>query len=678
MDPDDLAAQVVGVAGGAASVLERQALVVLGPVVPGVTRPGAAGGVVVTGTDVEVALVVEGHASTRVAAAVDLGVPLQQVLTGRLVDRLGLEVVGEPRDRPLADPQVPVDRLVRHPVDVDPAVLLELGVGDDAEEAFLVLDQLVTAAAVAHHGERGEQLDLLGLRVPLVDRATAEADLGVVPAGDRAGRAGRPANVEDLAVGGDGQAVRLADLVELTRLVRRGQPLGHIVRRDGRLAVTADQAGRPLDGAAEVALELLVAGVARLGATHAGVERPAAVVVTAPRDRVERAVAVQTRLVEPLLELRDRVDLAERVGRPVHPLVGPLDGERHPLVGRVLAVGEVDLSLLHLGLRRRAGLGAEQPQLGQLGQRLTAVRGDVQLVPQVCRAVLELEFPGLEPLREGLIGPLVQVDPGLPVLRALQRPVLRVTAVVVVGRGQRVVSDHDRLLRPHLGPPGVHAGQPLGVVVAVDQLGLALARRVLPADPDLDDLLGRGDAAGGAGADQVGEPGRVRLCANRIVDADETAAVPDERLERGLLCGVQGHALGGQEHHAAVARQVLGGEDRRVLGHVDAEAARLAQVLDRRRSALDWVVLLCRRTMEHQHVDRGVGGLRRVAVLGVRRVAGFGRRRRGGQRRHSQRQGGTRHHDQCAAPGGWSGLCEEVSLTHRSLLCGGCTTATFG
>src|SRR5699024_5979286 len=111
VDADDLAVQVVGVAGGTPCVLEREALVVGGPVVAGVAV-GTTGGVVVTRADVQVAVVVEGHPAAGVAAAVDLGGPLQQILAGVLVDRVLLRVIGEPRDGALADALVAVDGLV--------------------------------------------------------------------------------------------------------------------------------------------------------------------------------------------------------------------------------------------------------------------------------------------------------------------------------------------------------------------------------------------------------------------------------------------------------------------------------------------------------------------------------------------------------------------------------------
>ncbi|CAM5252151.1 hypothetical protein SALBM217S_08525 [Streptomyces griseoloalbus] len=68
VDAQDLAVEVVGVAGGAARVGEGHALVVGLRVVARVTVAEAAG-VVVTGGDVQVALGVPGHPAARVAAA---------------------------------------------------------------------------------------------------------------------------------------------------------------------------------------------------------------------------------------------------------------------------------------------------------------------------------------------------------------------------------------------------------------------------------------------------------------------------------------------------------------------------------------------------------------------------------------------------------------------------------
>ena len=58
-------------------------------------------------------------------------------------------------------------------------------------------------------------------------------------------RAGGLADVEDGAVRGDGEAVRLADLVELPGLVGRGESLDLVVGGDGGLAVAALDAGGP-------------------------------------------------------------------------------------------------------------------------------------------------------------------------------------------------------------------------------------------------------------------------------------------------------------------------------------------------------------------------------------------------------------------------------------------------
>ncbi len=331
---------------------------------------------------------------------------------------------------------------------------------------------------------------------------------------------------------------------------------------------------------------------------------------------MERAVAVHARVVGPLLDLRDRVDLAHRIGVPAQPLVGPRQGERKSLVRRMPAVEDVHDGLLLLRRGGRRGVGPEQPQLGELDQRLTAVRGDVEPVVRVRRGVLELVFLALEPLGEGLPAALVEIRPGRPVLRALEGPVLRVPAGEVVGRRQRVVRHRDGLVQLALHPRGRRTGQPLGVVVPVEGLVLGLVRRVVPARRALRHLLRDGEGADGTGADQLGEPGRVHLRAGGVTDADEPAAAPDERLEGGELRRVQIHALGGQEHHAAEPGQVVGGEDRRILGLLDGEPVLLAQFPDRRRGRPYRVVLLRGLTAEDQHVDGGLlGG--RGGVLGL-------------------------------------------------------------
>src|SRR5690606_27436258 len=128
----------------------------------------------------------------------------------------------------------------------------------DAEQALLRLHELAAATAVAEDVEHGEERDLAGVRVPLVDAAAAQAHVLRVPRGDRPGGAGAATDVEDRAVVGDGQAVGLADLVERARRVRRRQPLDLVVRADGRLAVGPDDAGGPLEGAEEVAAEAVL------------------------------------------------------------------------------------------------------------------------------------------------------------------------------------------------------------------------------------------------------------------------------------------------------------------------------------------------------------------------------------------------------------------------------------
>ncbi len=307
----------------------------------------------------------------------------------------------------------------------------------------------------------------------------------------------------------------------------------------------------------------------------------------------------------------------------------------------MLTVEDVHDGLLRLRLGGRRGVGPEQPQLGELGQRLTAVRADVEPVVLVRRGVLELVLLGLEPLGEGLPGTPVEIRPGRPVLRALEGPVPGVPAGEVVGRRQRVVCHRDGLVQLALHPRGRRPGQPLGVVVPVEHLVLGLVRRVLRARRALRHLLRDGEGADGTGADQLGEPGRVHLRAGGVTDADEPATAPDERLEGGELRLVQGHALGGQEHHATEAGQVVGGEDRRVLGLLDGEPVLLAQFPDRRRGRPYRVVLLRGLAAEDQHADGDLlGG----------RGGGLGQGRHDGRGRQPEHQDGDRQRCQDAPP----------------------------
>src|SRR5262249_39263027 len=144
---------------------------------------------------------------------------------------------------------------------------------------------------------------LAGGRVVDMDLTLALADVRVVPVGDhgRAVVATAAADVEHPAVLGHDEAVRLADLVGLARLIGLGDALGLVVRVDGGLAVGAGEPGGPQQRAAQMGAEVgLLEGGHR--AAHAGVEGAAAVVVTAPGDRVVRAVGAGARLVAGLAD----------------------------------------------------------------------------------------------------------------------------------------------------------------------------------------------------------------------------------------------------------------------------------------------------------------------------------------------------------------------------------------
>src|SRR5699024_520191 len=124
----------------------------------------------------------------------------------------------------------------------------------------------------------------------------------------------------------EGQPVGLADLVELTLGIRGGEALGRVVPGDGGLAVAAHHAGGPLDRAEQMGAKCVIVVTAGRG-TQPGVERAAAVVVTAPGDRMEGTVSVFAGTVTGLLDLGDGVHPARRVGLPVVPTIGVLERE---------------------------------------------------------------------------------------------------------------------------------------------------------------------------------------------------------------------------------------------------------------------------------------------------------------------------------------------------------------
>src|SRR5699024_2686885 len=135
---------------------------------------------------------------------------------------------------------------------------------------------------------------------------------------------------------------------------------GLVVRADGGLAFGAHHTGGPLNGTEQVAAEVVL--TVTLGrAAHSGVEGPAAVVIPAPRNRMERAIGSLPGVVIPLLDLRNGVHLTDRVGFPVVPLVRTGPVQRQALVRHVLTVDDVDGRLLNgdLHLGRVGGLFGE-------------------------------------------------------------------------------------------------------------------------------------------------------------------------------------------------------------------------------------------------------------------------------------------------------------------------------
>ena len=163
-----------------------------------------------------------------------------------------------------------------------------------------------------------------------------------------------------------------------------------VVQRDlleaalyGRPAVARDVARGPADPTEQELLERRLA-VGLLGVAETRVERAAARVVLAPRDRVvgaHRAV-----LVARLVERRQHVDVAARVGAVVVPLVKAAPAVRQVLGGRMVLVGDLDRRLLlrRVLLEVRADeVAVERPVVLGVGRRVdpdvSATVGDVVL-----------------------------------------------------------------------------------------------------------------------------------------------------------------------------------------------------------------------------------------------------------------------------------------------------------
>lgn len=439
VDPQDLPVEVVGVARGAPRVGEADALVVRLRVVAGVTT-AEAGGVVVTGRDVQVVLRVPRHAAARVAAAVDLHRPAEQHLLRCQVQLAGRGVEGEAGDLTGRHALVAVDLRVRGVVQIHPPVGREVRVQLDAEQPLLDLDQFVAAALVAEDVQRTRQGDLLRLRVVDVDLALALADVRVVPVDDdRDGAVGPAApDVEDPPVGRGHQTVRLADLVVLTRLVGLGQALGGVVGGDRRLAVGLRGPVRPGEGAAQMVAEVGLREAVRRAA-HGRVEGPAAVVVAAPGDRVVPAVGARARLVRQLPYARHGVHVTGRVLRPVQPLVGALPLQRQALGGRVDPIADLDGRPLHRSRAVRRGTRSDQsgePVRVRLGPRRVM---DAEETAAGLHVGLQARFL----LRVEDVAPAGQEDDGVERAEPL-----------AVGEDLRVGRGHGR------EPAGLRAAQP--------------------------------------------------------------------------------------------------------------------------------------------------------------------------------------------------------------------------
>ncbi len=120
------------------------------------------------------------------------------------------------------------------------------------------------------------------------------------------------------------------------------------------------------------------------------------------------------------------------------------------------------------------------------------------------------------------------------------------------------------------------------------------------------DLLDRG-VGGEPGTHELTVVRPVVLGVGRRVDADVAAARGDVGLEGGLLGGVQHVAGGAQEDHGLVLCQVGRGERGGVLGGVDGEVVRRAEVPDGLDADGDRVVPEPRRLGEHEHLVGGIG-----------------------------------------------------------------------
>lgn len=304
-----------------------------------------------------------------------------------------------------------------------------------------------------------------------------------------------------------------------------------------------------------------------------------------------------------------------------HPPVGGGDQPVRlaDLVGLARLVGPGDAFRLVVGVDGGLAVGPHQP--GRPQQRATQMVAEVGFAVGVRGAA----HPGVE---------------GTP-------------AVVVAAPGDRVVpavGARARLVRdlPHPGH-GVDGAGRIGLPVQPGVGPLPLQRKVLGgrmhpvADLDRGALDGGRAAVGGPGADQSGEPVRVRLGARRVVDAEEPASRLHVRLQTRLLLRVEDVAAAGQEDHRVVGAELLGGgEDGGVVGGHGLEPlvrrAALPDLLDGRDPGVHRRRLRGRRAVEDQHLDVAAAGWRRQGQRCPRAgpcLRSVGRWNRPGRRRGS-------------------------------------------
>ncbi len=283
------------------------------------------------------------------------------------------------------------------------------------------------------------------------------------------------------------------------------------------------------------ALEVPLVGVERLRATLAARAEPRPVLVAGTQLGQVRAVGEREvdggvgARVRQVVGDEARVDEVRELGRAPHPHVdvedlvvrvaAPLGGVLPRVLERLQAgpagarLGVVAAARAgpgdraHVRRRRGRGVTVGQLDLGELHDVARArVAGDVQAVVPVGSGVGEPVLALLEALGEDLVGLGVERGPRLAVAGALEGPVARVALSSVVGRGERVVHDGDRLGELELDPAGGGEHQPLGLGGTVDEVLLHLAAiGVLAARPYRDHAVG--DVAGDAGAPRAADPG---------------------------------------------------------------------------------------------------------------------------------------------------------------------------